>query len=459
VSALLFVTNGNGEIAIADRIAEEVHAVAPSLEIEHLALVGRSRSQFMRDVGPQDVMPSGGLIAMGNVRNIVRDMRGGLVGLTLAQRRFLLNARGRYDRTIAVGDIFAAMPRDELLKRLSDADIAFAEGRFKVVGTDRAIGLAEVARAAFQPSQLPPGVEPGLYETGTFSPVSDTWPNGCHVCEVEIDPETGMVVNLADFDDFGRRELQDRFDCANLNEDAAFATCVPSTENLCLELWRVFERFAAEYRDLTLRRIRIEETSNNAFDYFGESDECHMAFHFPLMPRIFMALRQESSRPITEILRQTPRIPSNCQWGLFLRNHDELTLEMVTDEERDYMYAEYAKDPRMKLNLGIRRRLAPLLNNGRRQMELFCGLLLSLPGSPILYYGDEIGMGDNIYLGDRDGVRTPMQWSPDRNAGFSTTDPARLYLPVIMDPVYGFQALNVEAEVPQEVRRELAAIG
>jgi maltose alpha-D-glucosyltransferase / alpha-amylase len=180
--------------------------------------------------------------------------------------------------------------------------------------------------------------------------------------------------------------------------------------------------------------------------YFGTGDECHMAFHFPVMPRIFMAVRREQRYPISEIMAQTPAIPDNCQWGIFLRNHDELTLEMVTDEERDYMYGEYAKDPRMKANIGIRRRLAPLLDNSRDQMELFTALLLSLPGSPVLYYGDEIGMGDNIYLGDRDGVRTPMQWTPDRNAGFSTTDPQRLYLPTIMDPIYGYQVINVEAQ-------------
>jgi maltose alpha-D-glucosyltransferase / alpha-amylase len=184
--------------------------------------------------------------------------------------------------------------------------------------------------------------------------------------------------------------------------------------------------------------------------YFGDAevggDECHMAFHFPLMPRIFMAVRREQRYPISEIMAQTPPIPANCQWGIFLRNHDELTLEMVTDDERDYMYAEYAKDPRMKANIGIRRRLAPLLENDRNQLELFTALLLSLPGSPVLYYGDEIGMGDNIWLGDRDGVRTPMQWTPDRNAGFSSCDPARLYLPLLMDPIYGYQALNVEAQ-------------
>jgi maltose alpha-D-glucosyltransferase/alpha-amylase len=181
--------------------------------------------------------------------------------------------------------------------------------------------------------------------------------------------------------------------------------------------------------------------------YFGDGDECHMCFHFPLMPRMFMAVRREQRYPITEILAQTPAIPEGCQWGIFLRNHDELTLEMVTDEERDYMYAEYAKDPRMRANLGIRRRLAPLIDNDRRVAELLHALLLSLPGSPVLYYGDEIMMGDNIYLGDRDGVRTPMQWTPDRNAGFSTADFARLYLPPLMDPVYGYQAVNVEAQM------------
>ena len=200
-------------------------------------------------------------------------------------------------------------------------------------------------------------------------------------------------------------------------------------------------------------RVLLAEANqwpSDVVEYFGDpavgGDECHMAFHFPLMPRIFMAVRRESRFPISEILAQTPQIPSGCQWGIFLRNHDELTLEMVTDEERDYMYAEYASDPRMKANIGIRRRLAPLLGNDRNQLELFTALLLSLPGSPVLYYGDEIGMGDNIWLGDRDGVRTPMQWTPDRNAGFSMCDPGRLYLPVIMDPVYGYQAINVEAQ-------------
>jgi maltose alpha-D-glucosyltransferase/alpha-amylase len=197
-------------------------------------------------------------------------------------------------------------------------------------------------------------------------------------------------------------------------------------------------------------RVLLAEANqwpSDVVEYFGDGDECHMAFHFPLMPRIFMAARREQRYPISEVLANTPAIPDNCQWGIFLRNHDELTLEMVTDEERDYMYSEYAKDPRMKANIGIRRRLAPLLDNSRDLLELFTTLLLSLPGSPVLYYGDEIGMGDNIYLGDRDGVRTPMQWTGDRNGGFSKCDPARLYLPALLDPVYGHQALNVEAEM------------
>jgi maltose alpha-D-glucosyltransferase/alpha-amylase len=181
--------------------------------------------------------------------------------------------------------------------------------------------------------------------------------------------------------------------------------------------------------------------------YFGDGDECHMAFHFPLMPRIYMALRQEDRLPITDIMAQTPAIPASCQWGLFLRNHDELTLEMVTDDERDYMYFAYSADPRMRINVGIRRRLAPLVDNNRRRIELLNSLLLSFPGTPILYYGDELGMGDNIYLGDRNGVRTPMQWTSDRNAGFSRCDPARLYFPVVMDPIYGYQVVNVEAQL------------
>jgi maltose alpha-D-glucosyltransferase/alpha-amylase len=181
--------------------------------------------------------------------------------------------------------------------------------------------------------------------------------------------------------------------------------------------------------------------------YFGDGDECHMAFHFPLMPRIYMALRQEDRLPITDIVAQTPAIPDLCQWGLLLRNHDELTLEMVTDDERDYMYLAYSADPRMRINLGIRRRLAPLVDNNRRRIELLNSLLLSFPGTPVLYYGDELGMGDNIYLGDRNSVRTPMQWNADRNAGFSTATPGRLYSPVIMDPVWGYEAINVEAQL------------
>jgi maltose alpha-D-glucosyltransferase/alpha-amylase len=184
----------------------------------------------------------------------------------------------------------------------------------------------------------------------------------------------------------------------------------------------------------------------DAAAYYGEGDECHMNFHFPLMPRLFMALRMEDSFPIFDILQQTPSIPDNCQWALFLRNHDELTLEMVTDEDRDYMYRVYAQDPEMRVNLGIRRRLAPLLGNNRRRIELLNSLLLALPGTPVLYYGDEIGMGDNVYVGDRNGVRTPMQWSSDRNAGFSRANPHRLYLPVIVESEYHYEAVNVEAQ-------------
>jgi maltose alpha-D-glucosyltransferase / alpha-amylase len=223
---------------------------------------------------------------------------------------------------------------------------------------------------------------------------------------------------------------------------------LPETHQFLADLRAMVDR---EYKDKVLL-AEANQWPEDVVDYFGaeEKPECHMNFHFPLMPRMFMALRREQRYPITEILERTPKIPSTAQWGIFLRNHDELTLEMVTDDERDYMWGEYASDPRMKLNLGIRRRLAPLLNNGRRQMELFCGLLLSLPGSPILYYGDEVGMGDNIYLGDRDGVRTPMQWNGDRNGGFSRSDFAQLYLPPLMDPVYGFPAVNVEAQMRNE---------
>jgi maltose alpha-D-glucosyltransferase/alpha-amylase len=220
-------------------------------------------------------------------------------------------------------------------------------------------------------------------------------------------------------------------------------------ENL-LETHSYLKRLRAEVDARYPDRVLLAEANQwpeDVVDYFGEGDECQMAFHFPVMPRMFMALRREEATPIYEILERTPPIPGNCQWGLFLRNHDELTLEMVTDDERDYMYAEYAKDPRMKLNLGIRRRLAPLLDNGQDEMQLMHAILFSLPGSPVLYYGDEIGMGDNVYLGDRDGVRTPMQWTSDRNGGFSRADFAQLFLPPLMDPVYGFQAVNVEAHL------------
>jgi maltose alpha-D-glucosyltransferase / alpha-amylase len=226
---------------------------------------------------------------------------------------------------------------------------------------------------------------------------------------------------------------RDGTNCENLEETHAY-------------LKRVRREVEENYPD----RVLLAEANQwpaDVVDYFGDGDECQMAFHFPVMPRMFMSARREDATPILEILDQTPPIPDNCQWGLFLRNHDELTLEMVTDDERDYMYKEYAKDPRMRINLGIRRRLAPLLDNGRAEIELMTAILFSLPGSPVLYYGDEIGMGDNVYLGDRDGVRTPMQWTGDRNGGFSTADFAQLYAPPSMDPVYGFQALNVEAQL------------
>ena len=207
------------------------------------------------------------------------------------------------------------------------------------------------------------------------------------------------------------------------HEEGTNGENLPMTHEFLREVRAMVDR---DYPD----RVLLAEANQwpaDVMDYFGNievgGDECHMAFHFPVMPRIFMAVRRGSAQPISEILAQTPAIPTGCQWGIFLRNHDELTLEMVTDEERDYMYSEYAKEPRMKANVGIRRRLAPLLDNDRRQIELFSALLFSLPGSPVLYYGDEIGMGDNIWLGDRDGVRTPMQWTPDRNAGFSQCDP------------------------------------
>ncbi|MDR3469078.1 MAG: maltose alpha-D-glucosyltransferase [Xanthobacteraceae bacterium] len=221
-----------------------------------------------------------------------------------------------------------------------------------------------------------------------------------------------------------------------------------NNENLA-ETHAIIKTLRRELDAYARNRVFLAEANQWPEDvqqYFGDGDECHMAYHFPLMPRIYMAIAQEDRFPITDILRQTPDIPANCQWALFLRNHDELTLEMVTDVERDYLWSTYAHDPRARINLGIRRRLAPLMDNDRRKIELMNSLLLSFPGTPIIYYGDEIGMGDNIYLGDRNGVRTPMQWSPDRNGGFSRTDPARLYAPVIMDPVYGYEAVNVEAQ-------------
>jgi maltose alpha-D-glucosyltransferase/alpha-amylase len=192
-------------------------------------------------------------------------------------------------------------------------------------------------------------------------------------------------------------------------------------------------------------KMLLAEANQWPSDVIPYFNECHMAFHFPLMPRMYMALRKEDRSPVVEILAQTPAIPEEAQWAIFLRNHDELTLEMVTDEERDYMYTEYARDPRMRINIGIRRRLAPLLDNGRRQMELMNALLMTMPGTPIVYYGDEIGMGDNIYLGDRNGVRTPMQWNASWNAGFSEGDQQALYFPLIVDPPYGYQAINVMA--------------
>jgi maltose alpha-D-glucosyltransferase / alpha-amylase len=215
------------------------------------------------------------------------------------------------------------------------------------------------------------------------------------------------------------------------------------------ETHAVLKRLRASMDERHPGRMFLAEANQPANEvraYFGDGDECHMAFHFPLMPRIWIALRKEDRTPIVDVMKATPPIPDNCQWALFLRNHDELTLEMVSDEERNYMWAEYASDSRSRINLGIRRRLAPLVDNSRRRIELLNTLLLSMPGTPVIYYGDEIGMGDNVYLGDRNGVRTPMQWSVDRNAGFSKADTAALYSPVIVDPVYGYEAVNVEAQ-------------
>jgi maltose alpha-D-glucosyltransferase/alpha-amylase len=227
-----------------------------------------------------------------------------------------------------------------------------------------------------------------------------------------------------------------------IERDGTICENLPETHEILKEIRRELD---ARYDN----RMLLAEANQWPADvrpYFGDGDECHMAFHFPLMPRLFMAVRQEDRYPITEVLRQTPDIPESCQWATFLRNHDELTLEMVTNEERDYMWQQYAADPQMRLNVGIRRRLAPLMENDRNRIELMNSLLLSLPGTPVIYYGDEIGMGDNVYLGDRNGVRTPMQWTGDRNAGFSTADPNRLYAPPVMDAVYNYQGLNVEAQ-------------
>ena len=212
---------------------------------------------------------------------------------------------------------------------------------------------------------------------------------------------------------------------------------------------RVRKLFDEEYPGRFLL-AEANQMPDEVVQYFGDSDECQMAFHFPVMPRIFMGISQESAQPIIDILRETPDIPESAQWGIFLRNHDELTLEMVSEQERDVMYTTFATDPRMRANVGIRRRLAPLLGGHRDRLELAHALLLSLPGSPFLYYGDEIGMGDNIWLPDRDGVRTPMQWNADRNGGFSRTDPERLYLPAIRNDTYGYQAVNVESQMGRE---------
>ncbi|MDE3053257.1 MAG: maltose alpha-D-glucosyltransferase, partial [Gemmatimonadota bacterium] len=221
-------------------------------------------------------------------------------------------------------------------------------------------------------------------------------------------------------------------------------TCenLPETHAFLRELRRHVDE---KFKDRMLL-AEANQWPEDAVAYFGRSDECHMAFHFPVMPRLFMALHMEDRFPVVDIMQQTPEPPEGGQWAIFLRNHDELTLEMVTDEDRDYMYRAYAQDPRMRINVGIRRRLAPLLGHARRRIELMNALLFSLPGTPIIYYGDEIGMGDNIYLGDRNGVRTPIQWSADRNAGFSRANPQQLYSPVIIDPEYHYEAWNVEAQ-------------
>ena len=215
------------------------------------------------------------------------------------------------------------------------------------------------------------------------------------------------------------------------------------------ETHAVIKRMRAELDEHYHDRMFLAEANQwpeDVREYFGDGDECHMAFHFPLMPRMYMAIAREDRHPIVEIMEQTPDIPENCQWAVFLRNHDELTLEMVTDRERDYLHQTYAVDPQARLHLGIRRRLAPLLENDRHRIELMNLLLMTMPGSPIVYYGDEIGMGDDLQLGDRNGVRTPMQWLGGVNGGFSTADPGQLFLPPIVDPVYGFGAVNVESQ-------------
>ena len=238
--------------------------------------------------------------------------------------------------------------------------------------------------------------------------------------------------------------------CASMPSRTSTSATAP-TARTCPRRTRFLKALRAHVDARYADRMLLAEANQwpeDAVAYFGagDGDECHMAFHFPLMPRMFMALRMEDRYPILDILEQTPDLPAGGQWALFLRNHDELTLEMVTDEERDYMYRVYAADPQARINLGIRRRLAPLLGNNRRRIELLNGLLFSLPGTPVIYYGDEIGMGDNVYVGDRNGVRTPMQWSSDRNAGFSAANRQRLYLPVVTDPEYHYEAVNVETQ-------------
>jgi maltose alpha-D-glucosyltransferase/alpha-amylase len=247
-----------------------------------------------------------------------------------------------------------------------------------------------------------------------------------------LDHWLGMGVDGLRLDAVPYLYERDGTNCENLDETHAI-------------LKRIRAHVDANY-DGRMLLAEANQWPEDAAAYFGDGDECHMNFHFPVMPRMFMSLRLENNFPLLDILEQTPTLPEGCQWAVFLRNHDELTLEMVTDEDRDYMYRTYAEDPQARINLGIRRRLAPLMENDRRKIELMNSLLFSMPGTPVVYYGDEIGMGDNIFLGDRDGVRTPMQWSPDRNAGFSRANPQELYLPTIMDPVYGFETVNVEAQ-------------